>query len=192
IIGGGPNGGAQPANTWQKGSNLDLFSRTIPRYNPDKPNGVSTKTNGREGSSDGAPSSSSSSLSTGTPSSNPSNSSTAPTSTGVIAGGVVGGIAGLGIIGALAYFFILRRRKARRMTTDWVKPELSSESPPPPWVNTRPNYQTHEVLGDHGVDNLKPKEMGAEALRRELNGWNGVEAPYRETAHELPGGVGRR
>ncbi|KAL9103887.1 MAG: hypothetical protein Q9163_001124 [Psora crenata] len=139
VIGGGPKGGAKPANTWQSGSNLDIFSRTLPRYNPNRPMKALTATGTETGSS---------------------NSSSSSNDAGAIIAGVVGGVAGFFIIGALALVLISRRRKGQEEPTRWHKDNEAAKS---------------NAIG-----------MDAEAGRMEMEGWIRVEAPGRETAHELP------
>ncbi|KAL9124197.1 MAG: hypothetical protein Q9217_006451 [Psora testacea] len=179
IIGGGPNGSAQPASKWQKGSNLDLFSSVIPRYNPSN-NSIKASTDSNTGGK------------TSTTIEAP-NSATSNNAAGAIAGSVVGGVAGLAIIGTLVYFFHFRRRRRNQsQIPEWQKPELSGELPPPLWASSRPDFRTHEVQGDHEAKQLRANEMSGDVEIRELNGWNAVEAPPSEMAHELPGGLGRR
>lgn len=66
-----------------------------------------------ESSSGTGDSASGSGTSSGTSSSSSGSESASSSSTGAIAGGVVGGVAGVALIGA-AVFFLLRRRKAKR------------------------------------------------------------------------------
>ena len=173
VIGGSPTGGAKPASEFAQtlGNNVALFSKTIPRYDPDNPPPKRPS---------GSPSPSSPSASA-TPDSNSGHSA------GTIAGAAIGGVAGVIIIALAAWFFLLpllrkRRREKRGRDEDgesgepmnqyqWSKPELSPEP-------GKEGYYAHEAEGDDPIK-LAPNEV--DSTER-------VEAPDGEpnSLHELP------
>lgn len=206
AIGGGPNGGAttySPLNGFtdpSTGPSLSsLFSKRVALYDPTTSKYI-TK---------GPPSLYSTNQSTNTTANGtsplpPPSSSPAPsTHPAAIAGGVVGGIAGISLI-ALTIILILRQRKKSKATpTEWQKPELASQSAPPPWAGSRPSHQTHEVDGGDGgklwpqemdvhdarQEGGPPHEVHGEGSRGELDGWGGVQLSEGELAHEMPGSM---
>lgn len=178
VVGGGPNGGAKQASSWQQtlGANLALFNKTIRKYDPDHPprNAVSpegTPTNGTVSSSN-APS-----ISQHTPNS--------PHRKGEIAGTVVGGVIGICFVGATLYFLIVRKRRGGVRFGDrqqaWHKPELAPECAKPSAARLR--HGVYELDGD---DLLK-------TVPREIDGRSLVEEPSLQSCedrvfHELAGG----
>lgn len=95
--------------------------------------------------------------------------SSSSTPTGAIAGGVVGGLAALAILGGLLYVFCFRPRKGDRQqpgdtAQEWKKSELSTHDS----VSKKNNGDVHE--------------MHADVLRGEIDGRNIVEAPSNNPA----------
>lgn len=182
VVGGDMNGGGKPASTWHSGAELDLFAKTIPRYNYSHPT-TSVSTQDGSAATGSGPAVSATS----------SGSSSSSTPVGAIVGGVVGGVAGLAISAALVYFAcVYRRRNKTKAMPEVEKPELPHESPQPSFAPQRPTFQTHEVYGTD-PDVFKPRELGGgqgihpEALNRQV-----AEAPTEmerpvDTAKELPG-----
>lgn len=185
VVGGDINGGAKAASTWHSGAELDLFSKTIPRYNYSNPtSGVSTLKGEDSSSSTGSGAAKTTSS---------SGSSSSSTPVGAIVGGVVGGVAGLAISAALVYFAcVYRRHNKRKALPEVEKPELPHESPQPSFAPGRPTFQTHEVYGTD-PDVFKPKELGGgQGILPEVPNQQVAEAPTEierqvDTAKELPG-----
>ena len=162
VVGGGPNGGAKPVSTWGStiGDNVPLFSKTIPRYDPQHPplpsraeKNEGAKANTTEGSA----------ISLASPSG-------FPHVRGALAGVVIGGVIGGGMIGFALYFLFFRKRRRLTILKDQQrssnKPELSPNS-------TRPAVAT-QWFRPRGFEGDDPSTM----LPREMAGRNSrVEAP---------------
>lgn len=109
IIGGGPDGGAQPASAFSQtlGDNLAVFNRTIPRYDPDHPPKRNVNT-----TSPTAPATSPPRASLSTLTSSLFNSSSPSTTT--IAGTSVGSVVGATLLGVAIWFFLIPLIQKRR------------------------------------------------------------------------------
>ena len=175
VVGGGYNGGAKPASSWQQtlGDNVALFSKTITKYDPDHPPqnvvGNEAKPNNGAASYSNAPSNS-------------------RHRKGVIAGAVVGGVVGLGFLGATIYFLIVRTRqrdvKFENREPSWHKPELARGSVKPSAAILP--FRSHEVEGDDPVKML-PREMDGANFRLEAPS---LQSRRGEAPHELSEEVG--
>ena len=175
VVGGGSKGGAKPASSWQQtlGDNVALFSKTIPRYDPDNPpqNVVSNEAK---------------------PSNGAASYSNAPSSSRhrkeETVGAVVGGLFGIGFVGAMIYFLIVRKRHRSVGFEDqdqlWHKPELARGSVK--FSAARPGFRTYEVEGDDPVKML-PREMDGGNFRLEAPSLQSREG---EVSHELSEEVG--
>ncbi|KAL9047244.1 MAG: hypothetical protein Q9214_000127 [Letrouitia sp. 1 TL-2023] len=174
IVGGGPSGGAKPANTWQQalGDHVSLFSKTIPRYDPDHPpqNNVSTNASPKNGAAT-------------TISSTPDAGSSERK--GAITGAVVGGVAGLTLISVAVFLVFRRRRSQRRCEAEeqpWHKPELGNEREKAFLATRRGSNRQHEM----GC------QLPAAFQFREMDGQGRVELLDMQSlrynkSHELPG-----
>ena len=172
VVGGGPSGGAKTAGTWQQalGDNLALFSKMIPRYDPEHPpQKFGTTNESRNGIAAF------------------SSASDSGVSKDAIAGAVVGGIAGLALLIAVIYFLILRlhgRQKKREAEREpWHKPELETESEKPSLATRLGLNKRHEMEGCDPTK-LQPKEMEGQSARVEAPD---VQCPRNDTPHELGG-----
>lgn len=176
IIGGGPDGGAKPASAWAQtlGDTVNLFSKTIPKYNPPQMK-ILDSSNRTSGSNTTPGSTQDSSGSTLGP--------------GIISGIVVGTAGGMIIMGVAVYLIMAKRRRHRRQETeaveaDWQKPELSSGHSSKPSAGI-PQSSMVEAEGDDPVK-LIPKELTAHC-RSEL-----PSTDQEESAFELSGGYEER
>ncbi|KAL9610227.1 MAG: hypothetical protein Q9167_005049 [Letrouitia subvulpina] len=175
VVGGGSSGGAKPANTWQQalGDHVSLFSKTIPRYDPEHPP--------QENVPVLSPSNNSGAVLT--PSSTPNASS--GVSKGTVAGAVVGGVAGLTLISTAVFLVLRRGRSQRRQEAEgepWHKPELGTEPEKPSLVTRLGLNRRHEM----------DCQLPAVLQPKELDGQGRVEAPDMQSPrynkpHELPG-----
>lgn len=106
VVGGGPDGGAnKSASSFSKtlGNHVALFSKTIPRYDPDNPPSQAAA------SSPGQTSTSNTS-----PSASVIPDSQSSLSSGAIAGIVVGSVVGVGLLAAAVWFSLIQRIRRRR------------------------------------------------------------------------------
>ena len=102
------------------------------------------------------------------------------TPVGAIAGGVVGGVAGIAIIGALVFFFLRRRRRSQDTIVD--VPEPSST---PGTTDQKPPEYYAEL---HQQDTPRPAELEPQQYRSEL----GTESETQTAPMELPTEANRR
>lgn len=174
IVGGGPSGGAKPANTWQQalGDHVSLFSKTIPRYDPDHPPQKNVSTNA-------SPENGAATTLSSHPDAGPSEMK------GAITGAVVGGVAGLTLISVVVFLVLRRRRSGRRREVEgepWHKPELGTEREKPTLAIRRGWNRRHEM----------DCQLPAAFQFKEMDGQDRVELPdmqfpYHSKPHELPG-----
>lgn len=174
IVGGGPFGGAKPANTWQQtlGDHVSLFSKTIPRYDPDHPPQYNVSTNV-------SPENGAATTLSSTPGADSAHRKAA------ITGAVVGGVAGLASI-SVAVFLVLRRcRSPRRRDAErkpWHKPELGTERETSSLTARKDWNRRHEM----------DCQVPAASQVKEMDGQGRVLLPNLQSAHhnkphELPG-----
>ncbi|KAL9610193.1 MAG: hypothetical protein Q9167_005097 [Letrouitia subvulpina] len=116
VIGGNPYGNARPASLYSStlGPYTALFSRTIPRYDPDNP---------PKKDFDKSPSTT-----------QPANPRSLPSlSTGTIIGAAIGGVVGAALLGGATWFYFLPfiRRRQKKLNSisheaqpQWQKPEM--------------------------------------------------------------------
>ena len=90
-----------PRNGWNGTGLAEVFSHTVPRDTHIYPNGSNTTS--------------------GSNSHQPGASKTSHSNTGAIAGGVVGGVAGLAIVGAVAWVYLRRKRQRQGQEQDQVR-----------------------------------------------------------------------
>ncbi|KAL9595678.1 MAG: hypothetical protein Q9179_004890 [Wetmoreana sp. 5 TL-2023] len=152
IIGGGPSGGAKvtsPRGGFNDSTLASIFRKTVPKYAATSPTLTANNTDTTQSS---VPESS--------------------TSVGAIAGGVVGGVVALAILGSLLYVFRFRQQRKGQSSEDsaqeWKKPELS----------------THASF--HRKSNSGLHEMHEDALPYEIDGNNFLEAPSADLQAEPP------
>ena len=152
FVGGGPDGGAKPAETWSEtlGDNVAVFNKTIPIYDPDHPNLRKDPSAPTELPESGEP------IAPTNPLANPptTNDNLSNTNRRTIIGSAIGGFFGLVVIGGTCYLIYLNvKRRVKNRENDWQKPELNSESLHPP--AGRMPHRTYEIQGD-GPRNLLP------------------------------------
>ena len=175
VVGGGSGGGAKQANTWQQtlGDNVALFSKTVPRYDPERPPQNNFETTDDAG------------IAVPTSSGNPDSG----VSKGAVAGAVVGGVAGLALIVAVISFLILWLRRSQRSYDArgqlWQKSELETETESEkPSLATRLGLNKRHEIGDHDPAKLQLREMDGQSARVEAPD---VQSPRSDRRHELGG-----
>ncbi|KAG8528561.1 uncharacterized protein KY384_006733 [Bacidia gigantensis] len=162
IVGGGPDGGARPALSWQEtlGNNVEIFNRTIPRYDPDHPS-QNVNLSGP---------------SVPPPISRDKKKTSGATSRETIIGVAVGGSIGVAVLSGICYF-IGRKRGYHKQSKEftWQKAELSAKSSHP--LAGQMPHTTVEVHGDD-PQGLRTRELDDEQSR--------LEAPAGAVRYELP------
>ncbi|KAL9130036.1 MAG: hypothetical protein Q9217_001681 [Psora testacea] len=187
VIGGSGTGGARPASAFAQtlGDHVSVFSKTIPRYEPNNPPKkiLNTTSSTPTTTPSAAPTPPLSSPSAGTIA-GATIGGTAGTTIGGIAGATIGGIAGLVVIGVVIWLFLLPLlRKWRRQYKNqnlggsneelrkWHKPELSPEG-----KGLRQGYYTSEMDGEGQRNKVNEIGMG----REWLEAGNGTPRPVFE------------
>ena len=157
VIGGSPTGGAKSASVFSQtlGNHQTLFSKTIPRYDPDNPPKVSPT--------------SPTLATTASPSAGSSSSTSATTSSthlsgGAIAGIVIGALAGIALLGVAIWFLLLpflRRRKLHRQNNGLRDQEWQQQQQPNTMrTEDDPNGYFASEMDGKGSPERKVSEIG--------------------------------
>ena len=101
------------------------------------------------------------------------------TPTGAIAGGVVGGIAGLALVGGLAFFSIRRRRRQRGDAIELDSP--SSTQQPPPEFNTTDVADTSSASAHVGGAAYKPLPANSDPYSSPYSTQGGTTGGSKQT-----------